>query len=59
MEWRAQKVAVGSAAEWCAIGLIFAFVSGRHDLLSAQAPFVFGLAVDGLCVFEGGSASAI
>jgi len=49
----------GSAAEWCAIGLIFAFVSvSGTTLLSVAAPFVFGLAVM-VFAFEGGSASAI
>jgi len=59
MEWRAQKVAVGKRREWCAIGLIFAFVSvSGTTLLSVAAPFVFGLAVM-VFAFEGGSASAI
>jgi len=46
MEWELKKWLSGSAPEWCAIGLIFAFgqLSGT-TLLSVAAPFVFGLAV--------------
>jgi peptidoglycan/LPS O-acetylase OafA/YrhL len=49
----------GTVAEWCAIGLIFAFVSASGTtLLSVAAPYVFGLVVL-VFAFETGSASAI
>jgi peptidoglycan/LPS O-acetylase OafA/YrhL len=49
----------GSVAEWCAIGLVFAFVSASGiTLLSVAAPYVFGLVVL-VFAFEAGSASAI
>ena len=49
----------GSVAEWCAIGLMLAFVSvSGKTLLSLAAPYVFGLVVL-VFAFETGTASAI
>ena len=49
----------GSVAEWCTIGLIFAFVSASGTtLLSLAAPYMFGLAVL-VFAFEAGTASTI
>src|SRR6267378_3421068 len=49
----------GSVAEWCAIALVFVFVSASGmTLLSVAAPYVFGLVVL-VFAFEAGTASAI
>src|SRR5258706_1571653 len=49
----------GTVPEWCAIGLIFTFVSAAGTtLLSVAAPYVFGLAVVAFS-FLGGTASTI
>ena len=49
----------GSVAEWCAIGLMLAFVSvSGRTLLSLAAPYVFGLVVL-VFAFGTGTASAI
>jgi peptidoglycan/LPS O-acetylase OafA/YrhL len=56
--WNAKlrKWLSGNIAEWCAIGLIFAFVSvSGSTLLSLAAPYVFGL---GVLVFAFGAGSA-
>jgi peptidoglycan/LPS O-acetylase OafA/YrhL len=56
--WNAKlrKWLSGNIAEWCAIGLIFAFVSvSGSTLLSLAAPYVFGL---GVLVFAFGTGSA-
>src|SRR6266581_8250838 len=49
----------GNAAEWCTIGLMFAFVNlAGETLLSLAAPYVFGLVVL-VFAFEAGTASAV
>lgn len=49
----------GNVAEWCAIGLMLAFVSvSGNSLFSLAAPYVFGLVVL-VFAFETGTASAI
>jgi peptidoglycan/LPS O-acetylase OafA/YrhL len=54
-----EKWLSGNTAEWCTIGLLFAFVSVSGDtLLSVAAPYVFGLVVL-VFAFEAGTASAI
>jgi peptidoglycan/LPS O-acetylase OafA/YrhL len=59
--WNAKlrKWLSGNIAEWCAIGLIFAFVSVSDSTpLSLAAPYMFGLAVL-VFAFGAGSASTI
>jgi peptidoglycan/LPS O-acetylase OafA/YrhL len=49
----------GNVAEWCTLGLMFAFLGmAGHSLLSVAAPYVFGLVVL-VFAFEAGTASAI
>jgi peptidoglycan/LPS O-acetylase OafA/YrhL len=49
----------GNVAEWCTLGLMFAFLNmAGHTLLSIAAPYIFALVVL-VFAFEAGTASAI